>query len=79
MIDKIKKWFFEGVIMKKVAGKFVKHVVGLLVAFVATLPFIADAGIEIDWKQFEAWAVVALTGLFGAAWNYIEHRFVKKK
>lgn len=78
MIGKIKDWLFQGVIVRKVVGKFVKHAIGGLAALVAAHPAIQDAGITIDWTQLETWAVPALTGLFGAGWNYIEHRFIKK-
>ena len=78
MINKIKDWFFKGVILKKVAGKFVKHAVGALAALAASHSIVDDMGITIDWGQFETWAIVALAGVFGSAWNFIEHRFSKK-
>lgn len=78
MIGKIKDWLLQGVILRKVIGKFVKHGVTALAALIASKPFLADAGIAIDWSKFESWATVALGGLAGAAWNYVEHRFVKK-
>lgn len=79
MIDKIKAWFFEGVILRKVVGKFVKHGITVLAGLLASKPFLKEAGVTIDWTQLEAWATVAIGGLAGAAWNYIEHRFVKKQ
>lgn len=78
MIQKIKDWLFQGVIVQKVIGKFVKHAIGGLVAVVAAHPVIAQAGVTIDWAKLETWAIPVLTGLFGSAWNYVEHRFVKK-
>lgn len=78
MLDKIKAFLFQGVIIKKVVGKFVKHAIGGLIGLIAAHPVINDIGITIDWGKLESWAIVALTGLFGAAWNYVEHRVVKK-
>lgn len=78
MLDKIKTFLFQGVILRKVVGKFVKHAIGGVAGLVAAHPVINDIGITIDWKQLEAYAIPALVGLFGAGWNYIEHRFVKK-
>jgi len=78
MITKIKDWLFKGVILKKVVGKFVKHLIGFFAAYFASKPIVSELGITIDWAQLESYAVPALVGLFGAGWNYIEHRFVKK-
>ena len=65
---------FGKVILKKVAGKFAKHATGALIALLAAQPMIAEAGIEIDFAKLEAWLAVAIAGLFGAAFNFIEHR-----
>lgn len=77
-MNKIYEWIFEGVIVKKVLGKFVKHFIGVLVAIIAANPMVKEAGVIIDWAQFEVWLVATLGGLFGAAFNYIQHRFIKK-
>jgi len=78
MITKLKDWLLKGVILRKVLGKYVKHAIGALAGMAAANPVLKDAGVTIDWNQLETWAVPALIGLFGAAWNYIEHRFIKK-
>lgn len=79
MIDKLKNWLLRGVIFKKVLKKFVKGGVAALAGLAGTNQFLNDTGISIDWKQFETWAVVVLTGLFSSAWNYLDHRLIKKK
>jgi len=78
MFSKLKSWIIGRVIIKKVAGKFAKHATGALIALFAAMPMLQESGIEIDFAQFEAWAAVAIAGLFGAAFNFIEHRFIKK-
>lgn len=82
MLGKLKEWIFGKVIFSKVIGKFVKHgsgaIVGLL--FGDKVPFVKPAleAMQLSEGQVEAGLVVFLTGLFGAIWNYIEHRVVKK-
>jgi hypothetical protein len=78
MIDKIKMWLLGDVILKKVALKFAKHGITTLAGLVAAKPAIADAGVTIDFTKLESWAVVAIGGLAGSVWNYIQHRFFKK-
>jgi len=81
MIDKIKQWIFGKVILKKVIGKLAKHATGAFVGLLASpavAPWITKLGITIDPDKLEAGLIVVLVGLFGALWNYIEHRFIKK-
>jgi len=81
MIAKIKAWLLGKVILKKVAGKFVKHAAGALIGLLsspAVAPWMDKLGISIDEAQLTAGLMVVLTGLFGAAWNFIEHRWIKK-
>ena len=94
----ILKWlkpstWLEGIIAKKVVGKFAKHAAGALTAFISggwfakevipwadkLLPYLAQVGINVnlDFTKFEDGAVVLFAGAFGALWNYIEHRFFK--
>jgi len=82
MIEKLKKWILGSVIMKKVIAKFAKHgagvVVGLMSApwFLAKVqPILDQIGVTINAGQLETGMVVILTGLFGSAWNFVEHRF----
>lgn len=77
MISKIKNWLIGKVILKKVLGKFVKHGIGTLLGIAGVQQFLVDTGIQIDLAKLESWAIVAIGGLFGALWNFIEHR-VKK-
>ncbi len=77
MWQKIKDAIFGKVIIQKVVAKFVKHGITALVGLVAAHPVLNDAGISIDYSKLETWSVIALTGLAGSAWNFIEHR-VKK-
>lgn len=82
MIQKLKDWFFKGVIVKKVIGKFAKHATGVLIALISgpqIAPWLDKLGISIDSGTMEAGLIIILTGLFGSLYNYIEHRFVKKK
>lgn len=81
MIGKIKAWLFGSVIMKKVAGKFAKHGTGAILGLLASpkvAPWLDKVGVSIDSATMEAGLTVVLIGLFGAAWNFIEHRLVKK-
>jgi len=81
MISKIKDWLFGKVIFTKVLGKFVKHATGALtgILFGDKIPFIKDAfeAGGMTEIQVQAGLIVFLTGLFGAIWNYIEHRAKK--
>lgn len=80
-IAKLKDKIIGGVIMRKVAAKFAKHAVGALIGLLSSgkiASAIAQFGLEIDYTQLEAGLVVAITGAFGALWNYVDHRFVKK-
>jgi len=82
MIQKIKDWLFKGVLLKKVLGKFVKHLTGFIVGFLATpkvAAIIDSLGISVDSAQMELGILAILIGLYGSGWNYIKHRFVKKK
>jgi hypothetical protein len=81
LIAKLKDKIIGGVIIKKVAGKFAKHAVGAIIGLVSSgkvASTIAQFGLEIDYTQLEVGLVVAITGGFGALWNYVDHRFVKK-
>lgn len=66
------------VILKKVVGKFAKHAVTALAGMLASKPILSDVGVTIDYTKLETWAVVAVGGLAGSAWNFIQHRFFKK-
>lgn len=77
MLTKIRDWLIGKVILKKVLGKFVKHAAGALVGVLsspAVAPWLHNLGITVDETQLTAGLMVVLTGLFGAAWNFIEHR-----
>jgi len=74
MIQKIKDWLIGKVIMGKVAGKFIKHAIGAIAGLEIVQKFLAETGINVDWAKLETWAVVAGAGVFGALWNFIEHR-----
>ena len=74
LLTVLRKLVFGKVIMKKVVGKFVKHATGALIALFASNPILAEAGINIDFAKFEAWLAVVVAGLFGAAFNFLEHR-----
>lgn len=82
MIGKIKEWIFGKVIFSKVIGKFVKHGAGVITGllFGDKVPFLKPTleAMNLTEGQVEAGAVVFLTALFGAAWNFVEHRFIKK-
>lgn len=81
MFDKLKQMVIGNVIMKKVAAKFAKHAVGALIGLLTSgkaAEIIAQFGLNIDYTQLEAGLVVAMTGAFGALYNFIDHRFVKK-
>lgn len=81
MITKIKDWIFGKVIVSKVIGKFVKHASGALVGllFGDKIPLLKPAleAAQLTEVQVEAGLIVILTGIFGAAWNFIEHRMKK--
>ena len=80
MISKIKDWIFGKVILKKVLGKFAKHGAGALIGVLSSpvvAPWLNNLGITVDETQLTAGLMVVLTGLFGAAWNFIEHRIKK--
>ena len=81
MLTKIKQWLIGKVIIKKVLGKFVKHAAGALVAILSgpqVAPWLDKLGVSVDETQLAAGLIVVLTGLFGAVWNFVEHRFFKK-
>jgi len=81
MIGKLKSWIIGNVIMKKVAAKFAKHAVGVIIGLVSggkVAVILTSLGIAIDPTQLEAGAIVFITGAFGAIFNYVEHRFIKK-
>ena len=80
MLTKIKNWLIGKVILKKVLGKFLKHAAGALVGLLsspAVAPWLEQLGVSIDEAQLTAGLMVVLTGLFGAIWNFIEHRIKK--
>ena len=82
MFTKIKQWILGKVIGKKVVGKLVKHATGALVGLIfgsKVAPYVQPVfeAMELTQGELEAGLIVALTGLFGAAWNYVEHRFIK--
>ena len=81
MISKIKMWILGSVIMKKVIGKFAKHMVGAVLGILASphvAPYLDKLGITVDSISMEAGLTIILIGFMGAAWNFIEHRFFKK-
>ena len=92
MLTKIKNWLIGKVIVKKVLGKWVKHASGAmsgLILGLKTAPwFVAHVAPVVEkipqlkdllsQDNLEAALVVILTGVFGAGWNYVEHRFLKK-
>ena len=78
MIGKLWNKLVGQVIIRKVIGKFLKHGVTALAAYLGSKPVMDQLGISIDWTTFEGGALVILTGLGGAAWNFLEHRFFKK-
>lgn len=81
MFSKIKSFLLGRVILKKVAGKFAKHATGAIIGFLAgpqIAPWVEQLGITIDKAQLEMGLIVVFTAGFGAVWNFVEHRFVKK-
>lgn len=85
MLTKLKRWIIGSVIMKKVIGKFAKHASGVLTGLLSAplfvdkiQPYLDQLGITINEGQLEAGLVVVMTGLFGALWNFIEHRLLNK-
>ena len=80
MLSKIKKWIFGKVILGKVVGKFAKHGAGAIVGLLSSpvvAPWVANLGITVDETQLTAGLVVVMTGLYGAVYNFVEHRFKK--
>jgi len=92
MISKIKNWLIGKVIVKKVLGKWVKHASGALSGLILgamsgpwfvshvspiieNIPQLKDLFTPTN---LEGALIVVLTGLFGAIFNYVEHRFIKK-
>lgn len=83
MWGKLKEKILGNVIMPKVLGKLVKHATGAVVGLlfgVKLAPYVGPVlqAMDLTQAQVEAGLVVAFTGLFGAAWNFIQHRFFKK-
>jgi hypothetical protein len=79
------KTWFEGILIQKVIGKFVKHCTGAVVGFVTgpwfaakIAPILNQLGVTVDWNSFSTGLEIFLIGAFGAAWNWIQHRFFKK-
>ena len=67
--------------MKKVMGKFAKHGTGAIIGFLTgpkVAAIIASMGITFDPDKMEAGLIVVMTAAFGAIWNFVEHRIVKK-
>jgi hypothetical protein len=65
------------VILKKVLGKFVKHAAGALVGLLSSpsvAPWVENLGVTVDETKLTAGLMVVLTGVFGAVWNFVEHR-----
>lgn len=91
MITKLKQWILGKVIVKKVMGKWVKHAAGALTGLilgVMSAPWFAthvSPVVEqipqlkslLSADGIESALMIILTGVFGAVWNYVEHRFVK--
>lgn len=77
MLQKIKDFLLGKVILQKVLGKFIKHGITALAALMVSKPYLAEAGVTIDYTKLESWALVAASGLAGAAWNFLDHRFRK--
>lgn len=82
MLTKLKTWLFGRVIFTKVLGKFAKHGAGVIVGFLfgpKLAPVLGPVleGMNLTEGQVEAGLIVAFTALVGAAWNFIEHRWVK--
>jgi len=83
MFDKIMQWIFGKVAPKKVIGKLAKHATGAIIGLLfggQIAPYVKPIfdSMNLSQGQVEAGMTVALIGIFGAAWNYIEHRFIKK-
>lgn len=84
LLSKWEEWkskIIGGVIMRKVAAKFAKHAVGALIGLLSSEKIasaIAQFGFQIDYTQLETGLMIAMTGAFGAIWNYVDHRFIKK-
>lgn len=79
------KTWLQGVIIQKVLGKFVKHATGAIVGLITgpwfaskIAPILNQLGVGIDWDKFSSGLEIFLIGLFGAAFNWIQHRFIKK-
>lgn len=77
--------WLDGIIVQKVIGKFVKHATGALIGLLTgpwfaakVAPILNQLGVTIDWNSFSAGAQVLLIGLFGALWNWAQHRFFSK-
>ena len=80
MFAKLKAWIIGKVVISKVAGKFAKHATGAILGLLASsqvAPYIAKLGITIDPSTLEGGLTVIGIGLFGSAWNFIEHRLLK--
>jgi hypothetical protein len=80
MISKIKTWLIGSVVLKKVAGKFAKHGTGAIIGLLTSVkvaPYLAQLGITLDPGQLEAGLTILLIALFGAIYNFMEHRFFK--
>jgi len=92
MLTKIKNWIIGKVIVKKVMGKWVKHastaLTGLILGVMSAPWFVSHVAPVMEkipqlkdlftQDKLEAALFVIITGVGGALWNYIEHRFIKK-
>ena len=92
MLTKIKNWLIGKVIVKKVLGKWVKHAATALSGIIAgamSAPWFATHAAPVVEQipqlkellapnNLEAALIIILTGLAGATWNFVEHRFFKK-
>jgi len=83
MWEKIKKFIIGKVIFSKVLGKLVKHATSALVGllFGAELaPYVQPIikAMDLTQAQVEAGLMVAFAALFGAIWNFVQHRIFKE-
>jgi hypothetical protein len=86
------KAIIGNVIIKKVWGKFVKHISGVLSGIVVSFMFRQDVldiiqpildslsseGMTITPDSVTLFITAVVAGAFGSLWNYIEHRFLRK-
>lgn len=81
MITKLRNFLLGKVIVKKVIGKFAKHSTGAVVGFLSSpqaIELLNSLGVTVDKEKFQAGLMIVFIGLFGAAWNFVEHRWLRK-